>query len=117
MPHFCRNKKHTVLFPTPTSPISLVPRVSPNCYKETRKDTQNHNWIFFILVILGSFWIMLSTFVLCDDVKNGEPRSAEDFNHGPDASPTLEKINLAVFLLEWDTPSNTIVTAISLYVP
>ena len=59
---------------------------------------------------------MLSTFVLCDNVKNGEPRSAEDFNQSPDAPPTLVKINLVVFSLDGDTPSNTII-AIFLYVP
>ena len=47
MPYFGRNKRLTVLFPAPISPISLVPRVSPNCYKETRKGIQNHNWIIF----------------------------------------------------------------------
>jgi hypothetical protein len=44
---------------------------------------------------------MLSTFVLCDDVKKVGPRSAEDFNQGPDAPPTLVKISLVIFFLEW----------------
>ena len=83
-----------------------------------------------MLVILGSFWIVLSTLALCDDVKNGRPRPAEDFIQGsdapcpaediiqsPDAPPSLVyKSTWRRLSLNGDTPSNTIV-AILLSVP
>ena len=53
---------------------------------------------------------MLSTFVICDDVKNDRPRPAEGLNQGPDVPPTLVKSQVSGFSpSNGDTPSNTIV--------
>ena len=101
MLYFCRNKWHTVLFPAPISPISLVPRVSPNCYKERRKGTQNHNLMIYhtrhFRIVLGRA-VYICALWWCKEWPTA-PYWGLQPGSGRTSNP--RKINLVIFLLEW----------------